>query len=135
MFVLKVLDHLFKATEQENDWNTRVSALNVIASFGNYAPEQLGYSLPRVVPAVTANMSDTKKQVAEAAKAALTASCEVIGNRDIEHMTPFIIQSFISRFFPNLTETMITLIFLFIFLLLFFFFFFFLFFFFIIFLF
>jgi len=89
-----VLDHLFKAMEQENDWNTRVTALNAIASFGNHAPEQLGYSLPRVVPAVTANMSDTKKQVAEAAKAALTASCEVIGNRDIEHMTPFIIKSF-----------------------------------------
>jgi len=39
-------------------------------------------------------MTDTKKEVAEAAKAAMTAACDVIGNRDIEHMTPFIVKSF-----------------------------------------
>lgn len=69
-------------------------ALRTIASLGALAPDQLGYALPLVVPVVTNSMTDTKKEVAEAAKAAMTAACDVIGNRDIEHMTPFIIKSF-----------------------------------------
>jgi elongation factor 3 len=39
-------------------------------------------------------MTDTKREVSEAAKAAMTAACDVIGNRDIEHMTSHIIRSF-----------------------------------------
>jgi hypothetical protein len=35
----------------------------MLASFSDYAPDQLGHSLPEVVPALTPCMSDTKKQV------------------------------------------------------------------------
>ena len=38
-------------------------------------------------------MHDTKPQVKEAAHAAMVASCDVIGNRDIEHMTEHIVRS------------------------------------------
>lgn len=89
-----VLPCLFAATEIEQDWNKRVTALNAIASFGDHAPEQLGNSLPVVVPVVTSSMTDSKKQVAAAAIAAMSAACDVIGNKDIEHMTPLIVKSF-----------------------------------------
>jgi len=38
-------------------------------------------------------MADAKKEVKEAATAAMTAACDVIGNRDIEHMTGKIVRS------------------------------------------
>jgi elongation factor 3 len=65
----------------------------MIASFGDHAPEQLGNNLPVVVPQLTVAMGDVKKEVKEAATAAMIASCDVIGNRDIEHMTPHIVRS------------------------------------------
>ena len=44
-----VFKHLFHATEIENNWQTRVLALKMVASFGDHAPEQLGFALPRVI--------------------------------------------------------------------------------------
>jgi len=88
-----VLGHLFAAAEIEMNWQTRVLALKALAAFGDHAPEQLGFALPQVVPEVTKSMSDTKPQVKEAAHAAMVAACDVIGNRDIEHMTEHIVRS------------------------------------------
>jgi elongation factor 3 len=47
----------------------------------------------KVVPQVTLSMSESKKEVSKAAFDALTAACDVIGNRDIEHMTGKIVRS------------------------------------------
>ena len=44
---------------------------------------------------MTGSMSEPKKEVAKAAHDALVAACEVIGNRDIEHMTPKIVRSIV----------------------------------------
>jgi elongation factor 3 len=91
--VREVLDTLFAASAVGQAWQSRVLALNMIASFGDYAPEQLGNSLPIVVPQLTVSMGDVKKEVKEAATAAMIAACDVIGNRDIEGMTPHIVRS------------------------------------------
>jgi elongation factor 3 len=88
-----VLPLIFSASKIEENWQTRALALRTLAGFGDHAPVQLGYSLPHVVPEVTVSMTDTKKEVKEAAVAAMTAACEVIGNRDIEHMTTHILRS------------------------------------------
>ena len=88
-----VIGHLFNAAQVENNWNTRVLALRVMSGFADHGAEQLGFCLPRVVPELTAQMSDTKKEVVAAATTAMGAACDVIGNRDIEHMTPYIIKS------------------------------------------
>jgi len=87
------LPSLFKASEVGIAWQTRALALKVIASFGDHSPEQLGFSLPKVIPQVTLSMPETKKEVANAAHDAMTAACDVIGNRDIEHMTAKIVRS------------------------------------------
>lgn len=88
-----ILPTLFKASQVGGPWQSRALALKVIASFGDHAPEQLGFALPQVVPEVTTSMSEPKKEVSTAAYEAMTNACNVIGNRDIEHMTAKIVRS------------------------------------------
>ena len=91
--VREVIHYCFGAMKMEHNFQTRVLALNIIAKFGDTAADQLGTALPEVVPEVTPCMTDVKKDVANAAIAAMSASCDVIGNRDIEHMTSNILRS------------------------------------------
>jgi len=91
--VRAVLPALFDASQVGQPLPSRALALRTIASFGDLAPEQLGNSLPDVVPVVTISIAETKKEVKDAAMAAMQCSCDVIGNRDIEHMTSKILRS------------------------------------------
>merc|ERR1712232_1518955 len=75
----------------EKKWQIRELALNCICALTKHAPKQMGNALPEVVPEVTACMWDTKKQVKTSATKAMKAACDVIGNRDIEHMTDKIV--------------------------------------------
>jgi elongation factor 3 len=95
-----MLPLLFSASKGEGlqggvAFNVRVLALNTISSMSENAPEQLGFALPSVVPELTISMSDPKKDVAKAAHDALVSVCDVIGNRDIEHMTAKIVRSIV----------------------------------------
>jgi len=91
-FAMKsLLPAIFVNLEVEKKWPTRELALKCIAVFNKTAPRQLGLALPEIVPEVTACMWDTKKQVKNAATAAMKAACDVIGNKDIEHMTDKIV--------------------------------------------
>eukprot|EP01083_Nonionella_stella_P037181 101379_1 len=91
-FAMKsLLPALFAQLPVEKKWPLRELALNCIAVFNKNAPKQLGNALPEIVPEVTACMWDTKKQVKTAATNAMKSACEVIGNKDIEHMTGKII--------------------------------------------
>jgi len=91
--VREILPYLFEAAQVGQAWQTRALALRIIASFGDHAPEQLGNCLPEVVPQVTLSMSDTKREVSGAAFEAMTNACNVIGNKDIEHMTAKIVRA------------------------------------------
>merc|ERR1719162_1317505 len=82
---------IFSCLPVEKKWPLRELALNCISVFNKNAPKQLGNALPEIVPEVTACMWDTKKQVKAAATNAMKSACEVIGNKDIEHMTGKII--------------------------------------------
>ena len=87
-FAMKgLLPVIFATLPVEKKWQIRESALKCLASFGATAPRQLGYSLPELVPEVTACMWDTKKQIKVAATEAMREALKVIGNKDIEHMT------------------------------------------------
>jgi len=91
-FAMKsLLPALFAQLPVEKKWPLRELSLNCIAVFNKNAPKQLGNALPEIVPEVTACMWDTKKQVKAAATNAMKSACEVIGNKDIEHMTDKII--------------------------------------------
>jgi elongation factor 3 len=91
-FAIKsLLPMIFAKLPVEVKWPVRELALKCITSFSKNAPKQLGNALPEIVPEVTACMWDTKKQVKAAATDAMKAACDVIGNKDIEHMTDKII--------------------------------------------
>eukprot|EP00550_Attheya_septentrionalis_P006477 CAMPEP_0198284030 /NCGR_PEP_ID=MMETSP1449-20131203/3572_1 /TAXON_ID=420275 /ORGANISM="Attheya septentrionalis, Strain CCMP2084" /LENGTH=1037 /DNA_ID=CAMNT_0043980935 /DNA_START=12 /DNA_END=3125 /DNA_ORIENTATION=- len=91
-FAIKsLLPMLFAQLPVEKKWQVRELALKLLGSFKDSAPTQLGIALPEIVPEVTACMWDTKKQIKKAASDAMTGACEVIGNKDIEHMTSKII--------------------------------------------
>ena len=87
-FAMKsLLPQIFAQLPVEKKWQSRVLALDCLATFNKTAPKQLGNALPEIVPEVTACMWDTKKQVKTASTAAMKSACDVIGNKDIEHMT------------------------------------------------
>ena len=91
-FAMKsLLPSIFSNLPVEKNWVIRELALNCVAVFHKTAPKQLGNALPEIVPEVTACMWDTKKQVKVAATNAMKSACNVIGNKDIEHMTGKII--------------------------------------------
>jgi len=87
-FAIKsLMPQIFKCLPVEVKWQVRERALKCIALFKETAPKQLGDALPEVIPEVTACMWDTKKQVKAASTAAMRAALDVIGNKDIDHMT------------------------------------------------
>ena len=85
--IKSLLPAIFKALPVEVKWPIRERALKCIAIFKDTAPKQLGDALPEVIPEVTACMWDTKKQVKTAATAAMKCALDVVGNKDIDHMT------------------------------------------------
>jgi elongation factor 3 len=91
--IREVLPHLFAAMNPSCKWQSRVAALKAICAFGDHAPEQLGYALPEVIPEVSQCVVDLKQEVCEAAESAMVAVCDVVGNRDIEHLTGSIVRS------------------------------------------
>jgi elongation factor 3 len=87
-FAMKsLLPTIFSELPVEKKWQIRELALQCLGRFKDVAPKQLGDALPLVVPEVTACMWDTKKQVKVAATETMQSALDVIGNRDIEHMT------------------------------------------------
>jgi elongation factor 3 len=91
-FAMKsLLPSIFKELPVENKWQIRELALKCLSVLTKVAPQQMGNALPEVVPEVTACMWDTKKQVKASATAAMKSVCDVIGNKDIEHMTDKIV--------------------------------------------
>jgi len=85
--VKSLLPQIFQQLPVEVKWQIRTRALKCLAIFPKSAPRQLGDALPEVVPQVTACMWDTKKQVKIAATAVMKGALDVVGNKDIEHMT------------------------------------------------
>jgi elongation factor 3 len=91
-FAIKgLLPSIFAQLPVEKKWQVRECALECIAALKDSAPQQLGNALPEIVPEVTSCMWDTKKQVKVAATKAMQKVCDVIGNKDIEHMTEHIL--------------------------------------------
>ena len=91
--VKSLLPFIFAQMPVEKKWQVRELSLKCLAKFNKVAPRQLGDALPEVVPEVTACMWDTKKQVKVAASEAMESALEVIGNKDVEHMTQQILKA------------------------------------------
>ncbi len=66
------------------NWRAEVVSLNAIFLLAKHNPSQVAVALPEIVPATSAVVWDTKKEVRASSKRALHASCACIANPDIE---------------------------------------------------
>ncbi|CAN0088485.1 unnamed protein product, partial [Ectocarpus sp. 8 AP-2014] len=65
-------------------WRIKAGALEVMAVMAESSPQQVALALPEIVPVVSHQVWDTKREVQAASKHALLAACACIGNPDIE---------------------------------------------------
>jgi len=86
-----LLPSLFDALAIEKKWMTKLLSLELIQSLVSNAPEQVTACLPDIIPNVAPCMSDTRKEVKQAAQDTMSNIC--IGNQDIEPFIPSLISS------------------------------------------
>lgn len=87
----KLFQILFEYANVKYHWKIRSTSLQLIGKIADTAPIQTSAYLPDIVPQITEHMHDVKKEVKQSATSAMEACCDVIGNSDIEHMTPHIV--------------------------------------------
>jgi len=79
--------------KESTKWQEKVAALRMITLWSESAPDAVASSMVQLVPLLSELMWDSKTQVKEAAKAALTAACRSIDNVDLEPFIPNLINS------------------------------------------
>eukprot|EP00629_Pelagomonadales_sp_RCC1024_P000223 CAMPEP_0119272810 /NCGR_PEP_ID=MMETSP1329-20130426/9090_1 /TAXON_ID=114041 /ORGANISM="Genus nov. species nov., Strain RCC1024" /LENGTH=1025 /DNA_ID=CAMNT_0007272919 /DNA_START=80 /DNA_END=3157 /DNA_ORIENTATION=- len=89
------LDALMAGMAVEKQWPTRVAALERVAALCVAAPKQVAACLPALIPEISPCLWDTKKEVAAASKAAMTAAVELSGNRDVEPVIPKLVSAMV----------------------------------------
>mmetsp|Transcript_7523 Transcript_7523/g.27621 ORF Transcript_7523/g.27621 Transcript_7523/m.27621 type:complete len:1050 (-) Transcript_7523:204-3353(-) len=78
---------------KSSKWQTKVTALQTLASLSKTSPKQVAEVMPDILPNVTDLLFDTKADVCKAAKASMTEICSVIDNRDIEPFVPHLVSA------------------------------------------
>lgn len=92
----QLLPYLFSCMEITNNWRVRVQALTTLSKLPDLAPYQVSVYLPDIVPQLTSQMTDVKKEIKTIAYNAMVSCCNVIGNTDIEDMTQHIVKAIVT---------------------------------------
>jgi elongation factor 3 len=77
--ITAVIPQLLDALAFAKKWQTKVLALELISSLSKSAPEKVQKEMPKVIPAVTPCMNDSKAQVAAQAYTTMSDVCKVCG--------------------------------------------------------
>lgn len=88
--VARVLPAIFDGMRAQK-WQTNEGACNMLGALAGSAPAQVAVCLPEIVPVATEAMGNARQQVKDAAVAAMTKCCHVVGNRDMEPFIPILI--------------------------------------------
>jgi len=88
-------------------WQTKVAALGMIQRLAEGETHLMSRAMPALVPIVTENMWSTKRQVKDAAVAAMTALCDTTGNPDIVPFIPILVETIMDP--TQVTETVFKL--------------------------
>jgi len=89
--VKNLLPWLYDGLVSKNKWQSRVLAINLIASLPKSAPKQTALALPEIVPKVSEIMGDARAEVSKGAEQCLIDVCAVVGNKDIEPFIPTLV--------------------------------------------
>ena len=78
---------------KSSEWRVKANALDRLAQCTGTAPTQVCHLLPKLIPAITDQVWDTKAQVTKAASSALLAVCQTNSNPDIEPAIPAVCEA------------------------------------------
>jgi elongation factor 3 len=86
-----VLPELFKCTSDEQRWQVKKAALELLSTLSEHYPASISGCLPEIVPNVTTALHDLK--AGQAAEDAMSKALSAVGNRDIEPFVPQLVKS------------------------------------------
>lgn len=78
---------------QSNEWRVKSSTLERLEQCASTSPLQVQKLIPDLIPALAAQVWDTKAQVSKAARAALLAVCNTNTNKDVAPTIPFVVNA------------------------------------------
>jgi elongation factor 3 len=94
-----MLSSAVQSLERNNQFNTKLKALEIIQSvietFNESYPSFLYKQVPQLINGVYDSLTDVKRIVADKAKVVMTQICELINNRDIKDVIPAVIDCII----------------------------------------
>ncbi|GAA5877296.1 hypothetical protein JCM16303_006233 [Sporobolomyces ruberrimus] len=79
----------------DKQWRAKKGAIELMGAMAYLAPRQLSVSLPTILPRLTEVITDTHKQVREAANTSLKRFGEVVSNPEIKEMTPILLEALV----------------------------------------
>eukprot|EP01135_Chromosphaera_perkinsii_P002095 Nk52_evm29s217 gene=Nk52_evmTU29s217 len=86
-----VLPKLLAGLDNDKKWMTKMSCLKTIMSMVEVHPFQMRACIPETLPVLSECMWDTKPEVQALCKDAMTATCNLVGNKDIEEFIPAVV--------------------------------------------
>jgi hypothetical protein len=75
------------------EWRVKAAAMQKLSECADLHPRQISTLLPRIVPALTSQVWDTKPQVTKGAKAALLLCCQTNINPDVAPALPAVVNA------------------------------------------
>jgi len=85
---------IFAALESP-EWRVKFCALQCLSQLASIVPKQICLLLPKIIPAVSSEVFDTKPQVAKAAGSCLLAVCQTNSNPDVAPAIPAVVKAII----------------------------------------
>lgn len=88
--VATVLPPLLNQIKTAGKWQVKTGSLELINTLVKAHPEQMGKSMPVLVPVLADAVWDTKSDVKKAAKSTLTKATALVSNKDVSFLPAYI---------------------------------------------
>lgn len=92
-----VVPAALSALDPKNRFQTQVAGANLLTDLSTSSPHAIAANLTAILPVVTSMVNDAKQEVADAARASLTAIAQTIDNKDVEPFIPAMVEATIDH--------------------------------------
>ncbi|KAK4705757.1 hypothetical protein P7C70_g456, partial [Phenoliferia sp. Uapishka_3] len=109
-YAVKVILPTLLAGLDDKQWRAKKGAIELMGAMAFLAPKQLSASLPTIIPRLTEVLTDSHKQVREAANTSLKRFGEVVTNPEIQAMTAVLLEALVdpSRKTPKALDALLS---------------------------